>query len=95
MIVALQGSSAKDIFDSSWNARTGVEEYGGGSAIVYDGVVYFSNYDNGRVYAVNGVGSTPIPVTPGKFLQITLPKSHHPYFSTPFQITRTTATQIS
>lgn len=66
VVVELKGSQAKDVFDDKWNARTGVEEYGGASAIVYDGVVYFSNYSDSRVYAVKGSGSAPVPVTPGK-----------------------------
>lgn len=66
VVVELKNSQAKDVFDDKWNARTGVEEYGGASAIVYDGVVYFSNYDDSRVYAVKESGSAPVPVTLGK-----------------------------
>ncbi len=50
-----------------WNVRTGVHEYGGGSAIVYGGVAYFSHYGDGRVYTVDvgSEGDTPEAVTPG------------------------------
>ena len=32
-----------------WNCRTGVHEYGGAAAAVFDGVVYFSNFGDGSL----------------------------------------------
>lgn len=64
-IVLVDSSSKKDVFGKGWNARTGVHEYGGASALVYAGVAYFSNFGDGRVYKVAG-GAEPTPVTPGK-----------------------------
>ncbi|KAF9554636.1 alpha/beta-hydrolase [Agrocybe pediades] len=58
--------SKRDIVGPGWNVRTGVQEYGGAAAIVSDGVAYFSNLDDGRVYRVE-VGeksSEPAAITP-------------------------------
>ncbi|TDL23512.1 alpha/beta-hydrolase [Rickenella mellea] len=52
-----------DVVKKGWNARTGVHEYGGAPAVVYDGIVYFSNFEDGRVYKIVGQGE-PIAVTP-------------------------------
>ena len=61
-------SKGKDIFGSGWNARSRVEEYGGGAAIAYGGVVYFSNFGDLKVYAVDvEKGGEPVVVTPGIF----------------------------
>ncbi|EJD00642.1 alpha/beta-hydrolase [Fomitiporia mediterranea MF3/22] len=51
--VIVETTTKKDIFGKGWNSRTGVQEYGGASAIVYGGVVYFSNFGDGRVYKAN------------------------------------------
>ena len=43
-----------------------MEEYGGGAAIAYGGVVYFSNFGDLKVYAVDvEKGGEPVAVTPG------------------------------
>lgn len=61
-------AKGKDIFGPEWNARSRVEEYGGGAATAHDGVVYFSNLKDSRIYSVD-VGSEkagePVAVTPG------------------------------
>jgi len=45
-----------------------VEEYGGGAAIAYGGVVYFSNVGDLRVYKVDvGKEGEPVAVTSGIF----------------------------
>ena len=46
-----------------WNVRTRVHEYGGGAYQVADGVVYFSNFSDQRIY--KQVGDTePVAITP-------------------------------
>ena len=61
-------STGKDLFGPGWNARSRVQEYGGGAAIVYGGVVYFSNFGDLKVYAVDAEkGGEPVAVTPGTF----------------------------
>ena len=53
-----------------FNARTSVHEYGGGSIFVHKGHVYFSNFDDQRMYKQESPMSTPQPLTPeGKGLR--------------------------
>jgi dipeptidyl aminopeptidase/acylaminoacyl peptidase len=54
---------AADITPMPCNARTRVHEYGGGSWTVTDGVVYFSNFADGRLYR-QAPGAEPQPLTP-------------------------------
>ncbi|KAI0265602.1 alpha/beta-hydrolase [Gloeopeniophorella convolvens] len=54
----------KDVFGGGWDATTKVYEYGGGPATVFDGIVYFSNKHDGRVYSVAAAGAEPKAVTP-------------------------------
>ena len=58
----------EDVYGSEWSAKTRVQEYGGGAAIAYGGVIYFTNVPDLRVYKVDvGSGSDPVAVTPGNF----------------------------
>ncbi len=52
-----------DVNPPPFNARTRVHEYGGGSFLVDDGVVYFTNFADQRLYRVTP-GETPTPITP-------------------------------
>jgi len=64
--VIVDTRNGKDIFGPGWNARSRVEEYGGGAAIAYGGVVYFSNFGDLKVYAVDvEKGGEPVVVIPG------------------------------
>ena len=53
-----------------FNVRTRVYEYGGGAWLVDDGVLYFSNFSDGRLYRQDRGGMprplTPEPLTDGK-----------------------------
>ncbi|PCH34635.1 alpha/beta-hydrolase [Wolfiporia cocos MD-104 SS10] len=62
--VIVRTQEGHDAFGKGWNARTGVQEYGGAPAIAYDGTIYFSNFTDNRVYKFRD-GEEPIPVTPG------------------------------
>jgi dipeptidyl aminopeptidase/acylaminoacyl peptidase len=53
-----------DITTPPYNARTRVHEYGGGSWMVVDGTVYFSNFADGRLYRQAGGASEPQALTP-------------------------------
>ena len=57
------GSTIEDVTPPAFNARTMVHEYGGGASAVRDGVVYFANLADGRVYRQR-VGDEPAPITP-------------------------------
>ncbi|HEY6287227.1 MAG TPA: S9 family peptidase [Ktedonobacteraceae bacterium] len=51
-----------DMLPLSYNARTSVHEYGGGSFTVSDSSIYFSNFSDQHVYRLIA-GSTPQPIT--------------------------------
>ena len=55
-----------DVTPAPFNARTQVHEYGGGAFLVADGTVYFSNWDDQRLYRQD-LGEPPRPMTPGPF----------------------------
>lgn len=52
-----------ELLPAPWNARTRVHEYGGAAFTVVDGVVYFQNDADQRVYRLDANGSTT-PLTP-------------------------------
>lgn len=52
-----------DVTPAPFNARTRVHEYGGAAFIVNDGVVYFSNFADQRLYR-QSPGAEPQPITP-------------------------------
>jgi dipeptidyl aminopeptidase/acylaminoacyl peptidase len=52
-----------DVTPPPFNARTQVHEYGGGAYTVDDGVIYFSNWDDQRLYR-QIPGADPQPITP-------------------------------
>ena len=52
-----------DVTPPPFNARTRVHEYGGAALVVSDGVVYFSNFEDQRLYRQVS-GSEPQPITP-------------------------------
>ncbi|KAF9486959.1 hypothetical protein BDN71DRAFT_1514447 [Pleurotus eryngii] len=64
--VLVETETARELVGKEWNVRTGVHEYGGGAAIVHDGIAYVSHYGDGRVYTVDVKveGATPEAVTP-------------------------------
>jgi len=65
-----KNGAATDITPKPWNARTRVHEYGGGSWTVRDGVVYFSNFADGRLCcqkpAAEPRALTPAPPEPAR-----------------------------
>lgn len=63
--VVVDTIARQDVIPSPYSARTGVQEYGGAAAIAYEGIIYFSNFADNRVYAVKATTQTPEPVTPG------------------------------
>ncbi|MEY3866307.1 MAG: hypothetical protein RLZZ338_198 [Cyanobacteriota bacterium] len=52
-----------DITPKPFNVRTRVHEYGGASFIVKDGIVYFSNFADQRLYR-QLINQEPVPFTP-------------------------------
>ena len=57
------GGETTDVTPAGFNVRNRVHEYGGGAFAVHDGVVYFTNDSDQRVYA-HRPGEAPTPLTP-------------------------------
>src|SRR5260370_10669443 len=55
--------SITDITPPEYNARNRVHEYGGGAYLVREGTVWFSNFNDQRLYRP-GSGKPPAPVHP-------------------------------
>jgi dipeptidyl aminopeptidase/acylaminoacyl peptidase len=55
-----------DVLPAGWSARTTVHEYGGGAYAVRDGRVVFSNFEDQRLYRVDGGagGGGPVAISP-------------------------------
>ena len=47
-----RGADVSEVTPAPFNVRTRVHEYGGGAYLVADGVVYFSNFADNRLYVV-------------------------------------------
>jgi dipeptidyl aminopeptidase/acylaminoacyl peptidase len=56
-------SAPTDVTPPGFNARTTVHEYGGASYLVHRGTVYFSNFEDQRIYR-QAEGGLPEPITP-------------------------------
>jgi dipeptidyl aminopeptidase/acylaminoacyl peptidase len=60
--------SRHDLLPDGFNARTSAHEYGGGAVLVHNGVVWFVNFADQRLYVLQGDGPplalTPEPATP-------------------------------
>jgi dipeptidyl aminopeptidase/acylaminoacyl peptidase len=52
-----------DVTPEGFDVRTLVHEYGGGAYAVADGVAYFANLEDQRLYR-QGPGAEPVPITP-------------------------------
>jgi dipeptidyl aminopeptidase/acylaminoacyl peptidase len=57
------GGQVADVIPSPFNARTLVHEYGGGSFVIANGAIYFSNFSDQCLYHQTS-GSQPRPITP-------------------------------
>ena len=64
IVRAENNGAATDITPKPFNARTRVHEYGGGSWTVHDGIAYFSNFADGRLYRQTPGAAEPQPLTP-------------------------------
>jgi dipeptidyl aminopeptidase/acylaminoacyl peptidase len=51
-----------DLTPPGFNARTRVHEYGGGAVLIRDGVVYFSNFDDQKLYRLQVGTAVPQPI---------------------------------
>ena len=64
-LVRLDGATGEraDVLPDGFAARTRVHEYGGGAWRAHDGVVYFSNWSDQRLYRL-APGAEPVALTP-------------------------------
>jgi dipeptidyl aminopeptidase/acylaminoacyl peptidase len=60
-----------------FNVCTHVYQYGGGAWLVDDGVLYFSNFSDGRLYRQDIDGGPPLPLTPDLRLWDGQPAQHY------------------
>ena len=63
VLLVKDDGSVQEVTPEGFNVRTRVHEYGGGAFTVADGVIYFSNFSDGRMYAQRP-GSVPKAITP-------------------------------
>lgn len=71
--VLVESKTGREIVKKEVDVRTGVHEYGGAAAIVHDGIVYYSDISDNRLYRLAvKEGSQAEPVTPGKLLCLLL-----------------------
>jgi dipeptidyl aminopeptidase/acylaminoacyl peptidase len=59
----------QDVTPEEFNVRTTVHEYGGGAYLVQDGVVFFSNFQNQRLYR-QVADRSPESITPETFSRV-------------------------
>ena len=55
--------SHRDVTPAGFDVRTRVHEYGGGAFLLHDGIVYFSNDGDGRIYR-QPLDGEPTAITP-------------------------------
>ena len=58
-----EGGEPQEILPAPWYARSRVQEYGGGAVLVSDGVLWFSNFADQRLYRLVP-GEKPVAITP-------------------------------
>ncbi|MBV9827548.1 MAG: S9 family peptidase [Alphaproteobacteria bacterium] len=63
IVRALPGGGTEDVTQKPFSVRSRVHEYGGGSALLHDGVFYFTNYADQRLYRQQP-GGAAAPITP-------------------------------
>ena len=81
LVASDAGRPDADVTPAGFNVRTTVHEYGGGSYLVHDGTVYFSNFADQRVYrqasAANPSRSRPEAPSPLRRLHLRLAAQPH------------------
>jgi dienelactone hydrolase len=63
LVRADRGRDPVDVTPEGFNVRTMVHEYGGGAYCLYGDTVYFSNFDDQRLYRQES-GAEPVAITP-------------------------------
>jgi dipeptidyl aminopeptidase/acylaminoacyl peptidase len=63
LVRAAPGGEPADVIPSEFNVRTSVHEYGGGAYCIHGDTAFISNFDDQRLYRVDGE-SVPVPISP-------------------------------
>jgi len=63
VLVRWRDGRLEDVLPSPFSARTRVHEYGGGAFLVHEGVIYFTNHKDQRLYRATA-SAAPTPITP-------------------------------
>jgi dipeptidyl aminopeptidase/acylaminoacyl peptidase len=72
LMCAAPGEEPRDVTPDSFNVRTAVHEYGGGAYCVHRGTIFFSSYEDQRLYRLEP-GGDPAAITPD------VPEKRHRY----------------
>ncbi len=64
VVAAARDAAPVDVSPPGVSVRTRVHEYGGAAFTVADGVLYYSDGDDERLYRYDGPGGDPVPLTP-------------------------------
>ena len=64
VVEARPGGDVVDLIPSGANARTRVHEYGGGAVWYHGDTVFYSDFSDGRLYRLDGLGAKPRPISP-------------------------------
>ena len=64
VVEARPGGELVDVTPPGANARTRVHEYGGGAVWFHGDATFFSEFDDSRLYRVDGAGAEARPITP-------------------------------
>ncbi len=64
LVFRRHGGSPVDVVPEGFNVRTRVHEYGGGAWFRDGRTIYCSNFDDSRLYRIDGLGAEPRPITP-------------------------------
>jgi len=64
LVFCPHGGTPVDVVPPDFNVRTRVHEYGGGAWFRDGAVVYCSNFDDSRLYRIDGPAAEPQPITP-------------------------------
>jgi hypothetical protein len=75
--VLVETETGREIVPKEINVRTGVHEYGSAAALVHNGIAYYSDFNDNRVYKVQvAEAGLPQPVTPGMAFAVLLIATH-------------------
>jgi len=80
VLVMATSDGPQDVTPAPFNVRSRVHEYGGGAWAAGAGTIVFSNFDDGRLYRIDGPGEQPRPITPEADLRygdLQLDPAHH------------------